>query len=158
METKIDEELPEADWDELKGPSQGSSDGVDPNMPTLSDIASDDEDFKSALGDALEPEKQKCENCGFMNSLQDFYCSICKFALATQGTTPMQREKLTCNTIENALAEYGLYWRPLTHRGIPSLRAKTRKEARSKVGRTKEWGKKNGRPWIETVEDRWDYD
>jgi hypothetical protein len=70
----------------------------------------------------------------------------------------MQKEKLTYNIMESALAEYGLYWRPLTHRGIPSLQAKTRKEARNKVDRAKEWGQKNGYPWIETVEDRWDHD
>jgi hypothetical protein len=66
------------DWDEPKGHSQDSSDGVDPNMPKSEDIASDGEDFKSALGETLEPEKQECENCRKMNSLQDFYCSSCK--------------------------------------------------------------------------------
>ena len=50
VETKEEEELPEADWNELNGSSQDSSDKVDPNMPPLSDIASDDEDFQSALG------------------------------------------------------------------------------------------------------------
>ena len=61
VETKEEEELPEADWEE-----------VDPNMPILSDINSDDEHFQSALGETIE---QECENCGFMNSLLDFYCS-----------------------------------------------------------------------------------
>ena len=71
-------------------------------MPPLSDIASDDEDFQSVLGETLEPiakENQECENCGFMNSLLDFYCSSCKFGLTAQGTTPVQREKLTYNII-----------------------------------------------------------
>ena len=63
VENKKKEELPEADWNEINGPSQDSSDKVDPNMPPLSDIASDD-DSKSALGETLEPEKQECENCG----------------------------------------------------------------------------------------------
>ena len=93
-----------------------------------------------------------------MNSLQDFYCSSCKFGLTTQGTTPAQREKRTYDIIESALADYGFYWRPLIRRGVPSLRAKTRKEARNKIDQAKEWGEKNGHPWIETVEDRWDYD
>ena len=85
-----------------------------------------------------------------MNSLQDVYCSTCKFVLATQGTTPLQREKLTYNIIESALARI----RSLLETSYP----KTRKQARNKVGRSKEWGQKDGYPWIETVEDRWDYD
>jgi len=86
VETKEEEELPEADWNE-----------VDPNMPPLIDITSGDEGFQSALGETIEPiakEKQECENYGFMNSLLDFYCSSCKFGLTAQGTTPVQREKL----------------------------------------------------------------
>ena len=60
--------------------------------------------------------------------------------------------------MESALKEHGLYWRPLHARGVPSLQAKSRKEARNKVDRAKDWGQKNGYPWIATVEERWDVD
>ena len=43
-------------------------------------------------------------------------------------------------------------------RGVQSQQAKDRKEARNKVDRAKDWGKKNGFPWIATVEERWDVD
>ena len=60
--------------------------------------------------------------------------------------------------MESTLKDYGIYWRPLLDRGIPSDEAAVLKEARNKVKRAKEWGQKNGHPEIVTVEQRWDHD
>ena len=130
------------------------------NKPTSSseDIASDGEDSKLVLGETFKPEKLECENCGHKNSTQFLYCSYCAKGLVAQDTTSEQREKLTNQKIESTLKEYGLYWKECTVRGIPSQQAKCRKEARKKVERAKEWGKKNGVPDIVTVEERWDVD
>ena len=38
------------------------------------------------------------------------------------------------------------------------MRAKDRTKTRNKVKHSYEWGQTNGRPWITTVEQRWDYD
>jgi hypothetical protein len=100
----------------------------------------------------------ECENCGHKNHLQDFYCSNCKKGLVAQDTTSEQREQLTNKIIESTHKEHGLYWRGLTVRGVQSQQSKSRKEARNKVDRAKDWGKKNGFSWIATVEDRWDVD
>ena len=112
-------------------------------MPELKD--GDDSDDEDALGEAIEhitiiKEKQKCENCGCKNSLQDLYCSSCKHVIAAQGTTPEQRDKRTYDIIKSALDDYGFYWRPLIRRGVPSLKAKTRKEARKKLNAQKSGG------------------
>ena len=98
------------------------------------------------------------KNCGHKNSLQYLYCSQCSKGLVAQDTTSEQREQLTNQVIESTLKEHGLYWKELTVRGIPSVQAKCRKEARNKVARAKEWGKKNGFPHIATIEERWDVD
>ena len=116
------------------------------------------EDSNKVLGETFEPDTLECENCGQYNSSQLVYCHICAKSVANTDTTSAQKEQLTRQIIESALKDFGIYWRPLKDRGIPSDEASTLKEARNKVKRAKEWGLKNGHPNITTVEEQWDHD
>ena len=116
------------------------------------------EDSKQALGETFKPDNLECDSCGHHNGAQFLYCQNCAKILAAPDTTSEQREQLTRQIMESTLKDYGIYWRPLLDRGIPSDEAAVLKEARNKVKRAKEWGQKNGHPEIVTVEQRWDHD
>ena len=136
----------------IKGSPSGKAPDTDNTMPDRV------EDSKQVLGETFKPDSLECENCGHYNSAQLVYCQNCAKILAAPDTTSEQREHLARQIIESTLKDYGIYWRPLLDRGVPSDEAAVLKEARNKVKRAKEWGQKNGHPEIVTVEQRWDHD
>jgi hypothetical protein len=134
----------------IKGSPSGKAPDTDNTMPDRGTI--------TVLGETFKPDSLECENCGNYNSSQLVYCQNCAKFLAAPDTTSEQKEHLARQIIESTLKDYGIYWRPLLDRGVPSDEAAALKEARNKVKRAKAWGQKNGHPDIVTVEQRWDND
>ena len=119
----------------IKGSPSGKAPDTDNTMPDRV------EDSKQVLGETFKPDSLECENCGNYNSSQLVYCQNCAKILAAPDTTSEQKEHLARQIIESTLKDYGIYWRPLLDRGVPSDEAAVLKEARNKVKRATAWGK-----------------